>query len=146
MAKFSGASFISEIIECGIFFLIMHFFGSALGNAAEFVGSLFGKTIATIVNFAINKKLVFKAKGGMKKQLARFFAFSALQLLCSVVLIMLISDLLGIESAFAASLVKYGVDLLLFFAGYNVQKRWVFKKTAVAVAPQDESEPNEENQ
>lgn len=142
MAKFSVSSFAAEMVECGIFFLIMYFYAGALGGAAEFVSSLIGRIFANIVGFILNRKLVFKSHGGMKKQIIRYFTYSAIQLACSVLLIMLITDLFGIEKAIGASIVKYAVDLCLFFAGYWVQKHWVFKKPHESEA--DSSKPARE--
>ena len=81
------------------------------------------RLISSVINFVLNKNLVFKMKGKAGKPALRY------TLLC--VAIITISNagvwLLG-RIGMADWLAKILMDTTLYFASYRFQERWVFKE------------------
>lgn len=77
---------------------------------------------SAILNFKLNKELVFKVKGG--KRTALRYAVTAIAII--------ILSTLGIKGLGLIGtppwLAKIIVDTILYFASYRVQQQWVFKK------------------
>ena len=72
----------------------------------------------------MNRSLVFKGKGKTSGALIRYYILCVCQMLCSWALVSGLFRLLNWEP----SGLKVFVDLVLFFASYQIQRVWVFNK------------------
>ncbi len=118
--KYAASSVFSSVVDLGAFYILTKFlFG-------EFVSTVLARVISVIVNFAMNKKLVFDNDGSVGKTFFRYVCLAIPIMLASGLAVFFISNVLSIESAFIKTLVKMPVDILLFLVSFRVQKKWVF--------------------
>ena len=87
------------------------------------LSNLLARVGSSIFNFSMNKQLIFKLKGGVKRSAVRYF------LLCLVILGLsvcgqLLLGVIGVDEHIA----KPVCDALLSLLSYRIQHRWVFKE------------------
>ncbi len=121
--KFLLSSIAATVVDQVGHGLFLHFLFS--GN--ELYSAGLARVISSIVNFAINKKAVFKGEGSTVKFLLRYYALAVPIILISAGAVELVSGLFG-GSILAKVIIKIPVDLILFIASFRVQREWVFKK------------------
>ncbi len=80
--------------------------------------------ISSLVNFCINKKIVFKKKGHTVSSMGKYIALVIANYLVSYSIVGLISTIFGYEPVWVAPIVS--VVMVIFT--YTLQKIWVFKK------------------
>ena len=93
--------------------------GLRLGNTS--LANYSARFFSAVLNFRLNRDLVFKVKGG--KGTALRYAVTAL---CIIILSTLGIKALGLLGM-APWLAKLIVDTILYFLSYRVQRQWVFK-------------------
>lgn len=121
--KFLLSSIAATVVDhVGHYLFLWLLFG---GN--EILSAGCARIISSVVNFIINKKVVFKGEGSTVKLLLRYYALAIPILLVSAVSVELLSGLFG-GSNIVKALVKIPVDILLFVAGFRIQREWVFGK------------------
>lgn len=132
LAKFLGASIISFLVDTILFFLInvglenagMGEADSKLRIALATVGA---RVVSTIVNFCLNRKVVFRSNDSVGGTLVRYYILAVCQMTASLLLVHLFAErVLGLGAGVLESIVKFAVDMCLFVISYQVQKRWVF--------------------
>ncbi len=133
----SGLCFFTDI---GLFTLINMGLGYATDknmvslseNAIIFIATAGARVVSSIVNYMINRKVVFKSDSSVKSSLVRYYSLAVCQLLLSYLLVSGISiSLLGLKKgSFAVTVIKMIVDVGLFVVSYQIQRRWVFKTPA----------------
>ncbi len=117
--RFSVSGLVSFVFDYSLFALLM-FFG--FGLAASSYGA---RTFSMILNFFLNKNLVFLYKG--KKQLwvfTKYFLTCLFSISISYFLLLLILKQGGI-SIFLAKIL---IEIILFFVNFYIQDKFVFKK------------------
>ena len=87
------------------------------------VSNLIARVGSSIFNFSMNKQLIFRLKGSVKRSAIRYFALCVLILGLSVCG-QLALRLIGIDEHIS----KPVCDTLLSLLSYRVQHRWVFKE------------------
>ncbi|MEG0493219.1 MAG: bifunctional glycosyltransferase family 2/GtrA family protein [Clostridia bacterium] len=91
------------------------------------VATILARLISGVVNFYLNRKLVFSDKTAAHKTFPRY--------VCVFFLIMLLSfaltSSLHIWFGWNDNTVKIPVDIVLFFVSYWLQRKWVFRKSTV---------------
>ena len=97
-------------------------FGMELNNTslANYTARLF----SAVLNFRLNKDLVFRVKGG--KRTALHYAVTAIGIIILSTLGIKALGLIGMTEWLA----KLIVDTLLYFLSYRIQQQWVFKEGA----------------
>lgn len=128
MFKFLVSSLGSTIIDLAVFYLIMRFFGAAAGKYAELLATAVARAISSFANFNANNSVVFDNKKGYKRALLRYYCLCIPQMLVSAGLVTLINGLLSNSAPFIATLIKFAVDIVLFFISYQIQREWVFSQ------------------
>ena len=127
LLKFSASSLIAAGIDWIIFTLVNLFFANSLPDGTRYLAAVVsGKLISSLVNFTLNRKVVFRSDQPVKKVLLRYYCLWAVQTALSYGLIWLITSLLHTEGL-QDSIVKPIVDIILFFASYKIQKNLIFK-------------------
>lgn len=128
MFKFLVSSLGSTIIDLTAFYLMMRFFGAAAGKYAELLATAVARAISSFANFNANNNVVFDNKKGYKRALLRYYCLCIPQMLVSAGLVTLINGLLSNSAPFIATLIKFAVDIILFFISYQIQREWVFSQ------------------
>lgn len=128
MFKFLMSSLGSTLIDLGLFYLIMRFFGAAMGKYAELASTVIARVFSSFANFNTNNKVVFGNKGKYGRALLRYYCLCIPQMLVSAGLVTLINGLLSNSAPFIATLIKFAVDTCLFFISYHIQREWVFSQ------------------
>lgn len=128
MIKFMLSSFASLLIDLGIFYLVMRFFGAAAGEYAELLATVVARAISSFFNFNANNSMVFENKKGYKRAMLRYYCLCIPQMLVSAGLVTLINGLSANSLPIIATVIKFAVDMVLFFISYYIQREWVFSQ------------------
>ena len=131
-AKFLGASLVCFLVDTLLFFLLnvglegagMRKADSQLRIALATVGA---RVVSTIVNFCLNRRLVFKSENSVGGTLVRYYILAICQMTASFLLVDLVAErVFGMSAGIGESFVKVIVDMCLFAVSFYVQKHWVF--------------------
>lgn len=127
--KFMSTSIISFLIDLGMYSLALFFLqGMESSKLAILIATVFARLISSLVNFWLNKKVVFKAKGNTGGSLARYYALVVVQMLLSA------CGVNGLVALFSwgkglSVVAKIIVDTILYFVSFYFQRTWVFKRS-----------------
>ena len=142
--KYAISSGICFFTDIGLFTLINMGLGAASdrnivdlsGNAIIFIATAGARVVSSVVNYMINRKVVFKSSASVKSSLVKYYTLAVCQLMLSYALVSGISiGLLGLKKgSFTVTVIKMIVDVGLFLASYQIQRRWVFKTSGKADA------------
>jgi len=128
-----GAS-ILDVILFGIFTSVT-FRGNPL---AIIYGTICARVISASVNYILTKRFVFHFKSDSAQETTKsagaFFVLTAMQCLCSALVVSAVKMLLG-GSAVG---IKVLVDTALFFVSYKIQHKYIFKDDAKKEDPEME--------
>ena len=116
LLRFSASALTAVVLDFLVFYLLL---GVTANIALSLAG---GRVLATTVNFAMNRKFVFRYRQGVAGALARYLALVVVLAILSYVLILQMSTMLGI-SPLAAKLIA---ESLLFVVSFLVQRHFVF--------------------
>ena len=117
------SAIISTAVDFGIFAIMFFTFPSLL-----MLDVLTGRLISSVVNFFINKKIVFKQKGTVAHAAVRYYILVALVSLASFGLIKLLTSQLGMNVFIAKLVTDISLGLVSFFA----QREFVYAPSAKA--------------
>jgi len=127
--RYTVSSLVSAIVDTGAYSLLTALLknicqGFAL-TAAAGVGA---RVISSLLNFYMNKKLVFKTNVHTGKAMLRYYMLALPQMAAQVLLTQGVYALLGIsDSANGLRTLIYAVVMtVLYFLSYMIQQRWVF--------------------
>ncbi len=125
--RFMASSIISWIVDIGLFRIFLAVFGF-LGKAAAktTVSTALARVISSVVNFALNKKMVFRNADNVGKTLLRYYCLAVPQFLLSALLVSGIDKMIGAGNDWITTLIKIVVDTVLYFISYGIQRSWVF--------------------
>ena len=127
--KYTLCSLLSAVVDEGLFTLLSWLLGSYLsGLALTAVPTVTARVASSLLNFFLNKKLVFRSQTSTGKALARYYALAVpillLQLGLTHGLYLLFS--IGTGQVGLRALI-YGIVMIgLYLLSYIVQQRWVF--------------------
>ena len=125
--RYTLSSFASAVVDTLCYGLLDNFLpltGMAL-TAAAGVGA---RIVSSLLNFFLNKKLVFQTNVDTKKAMLRYYMLALPQMAVQVLLTQGVYVLFHIrESAGVLRTVIYAVVMtVLYFISYMIQQRWVF--------------------
>jgi len=118
--KFLFGSLSSAVIDLGLFTVIGLLWDSIPGATA------IARVISSVYNYLFNKGAVFKDQESKKNSMLRYYILAVCQLAASAILVTVFCKLFG-ATDFGKTVVKFFVDLVLFFISYKIQREWVFK-------------------
>ena len=127
--KYTISTLASAVVDEGLFILLTYLMQSTLsGFALTAVPMAIARVISSVMNFYVNKKLVFDAHVSTGKAFLKYFALAVPQAIAQLGLTYGIYELFHIsESAtFLRGLIYALVMTALFFASFVIQQRWVF--------------------
>lgn len=123
--QFAISGVLAFIVDIGIFdFLTKTVLASLNVSVAVFGGTLFARVVSSLINYQLNRKVVFRNKKSAGKSFVRYYCLCIMQLLCSWILVVLVFRQLSWDT----TLIKTIVDLCLFFISYQIQRFWVFRE------------------
>lgn len=121
--KFLFSSGVAFVIDTLLLILLAPLlpWGNAVNEAAA---QSIAWIVSSLSNFTINRKFVFRAKGGLWLALGQYYSLAAFVLLGKQALLFLFSTVLSLP-LFAAKLV---CEVSFFVLNYFVQKKLIFRK------------------
>lgn len=128
--KYAASSLLSSAIDLWAFFILSHIFFSDNTKIHIFLATVLARVISMTVNFALNKKLVFKNSGNVVKTFLKYLCLAVPIMIASASLVYLITKLTLFSgaTAFLKTLIKLPVDILLFLVSFRIQQKWVFNE------------------
>ena len=125
--KFSASSVGCFLLDNGLFTLLNAVVLQGLANGTrELTASYGARIVSSVVNFFLNRKVVFKAKNSGRQSAVRYFLLAVVQCGLSALLVSVLSRVFKASKVMQTA-VKMPVDLALFLGSYFIQKKWVFK-------------------
>lgn len=116
--KFLFSSAMAGIVDYGLFVLMtVSFPGQLLASVVT------ARAVSSLINFLINRNLVFKQKGAAGSAACRYYTLAAAVMLSGYGLIKLLSGPLGVN----VYLAKVMADILMYFVSFLVQREFVYK-------------------
>ena len=130
MLKYAASSLAATALDVVLFYLIILSMDDTLldidKSAGMFMATVVARVVSSTFNCVVNKRTVFNSDEPMKWVIIKFYIFSILRALVSYAMILGASYMLGTYADTATVIVKLIVDLILFFAGYGIQKKFIF--------------------
>lgn len=127
--RYTVSSFVSAVVDTAAFSLLSSLFSHFLaGFSLTAVAGVAARTISSLLNFFMNKKLVFKTHVDTKKAMVRYYCLALPQMAVQVLLTQGVYYLLHISDRanFLRTLIYAIVMVVLYFISYMIQQRWVF--------------------
>lgn len=127
--RYTLSSLVSAVVDTGLFGLLSALLTGALVGAALTAAATAGaRVLSSLLNFTMNRRLVFQSKRPLLRSLGRYYALA---------LPLLLSQFLLTEGVFRAAriedrqtvlrtVVYAAVMIALFVISYVIQRRWVF--------------------
>jgi glycosyltransferase involved in cell wall biosynthesis len=121
---FASSSILSAVIDIALFALIIDFaFGGSSAPTGVVISVVLARIVSSLVNFGLNKGLVFSNKDKKRRTLLRYYSLAALVLTSSAIGSAVMAQVLEGRVVWA----KIVVDSILFVFSYLIQRRWVFQ-------------------
>lgn len=128
MFKFLLSSLSSTLIDLSVFYIMMRLVGVSARAYAELISTAVARICSSFINFNANNSVVFENKKGYKRALVRYYCLCIPQMLVSAGLVTLINGAFKNSAPIIATLIKFVVDVCLFFVSYQIQREWVFSQ------------------
>jgi len=126
--KFMLSSGVSTLVDYGVFYLAMLLLSGILGDHRILVCTVIARAISSLINFYMNKQLVFTCREDYRRTLLRYYTLCIPQMLVSAGLLWCLTKLFGSESSAVITLLKIPVDVVLFLISFQIQREWVFRQ------------------
>lgn len=128
--RYTLSSLTSAVVDIGVFSLLGWLLRYTKGWIPQVLPFLGARVVSSLLNFAMNKKLVFRSQVPTGKALARYYALAVPQLLLQLALTdgMYLVLQIGAQRVFLRSLIYTVVMVALYLASFMIQQRWVFAK------------------
>ena len=127
--RYSLASIASAIIDTGLFSVLSSLLHPVLsGVLLSAIPTVGARTVSSLCNFFLNKKLVFNSKVSTGKALLRYYMIAIPNMLLQAGLTSGLFALLRIpdDAVFLRTVIYVVVMCVLFIATFLLQQRWVF--------------------
>ena len=127
--RYTVSSLVSAVVDTVAYSLFTALFGKMLqGFALTASAGVGARVISSLLNFYMNKKLVFQTNVDTGKAMLRYYMLALPQMAAQVLLTQGVYALLGIsDSANGLRTLIYAVVMtVLYFLSYMIQQRWVF--------------------
>ena len=125
LAKFSISSGASFGVDIALFWLCNRFLPIAPLSKRILWATVVSRGCSSIVNFTLNKKMVFSQNRDTANSLVKYYALCLLQGAASFALVALAAELTGDRYVVTSKIL---IDFALFMLSFRLQKRWVFAK------------------
>lgn len=129
--RFLLSSLSSALLDYLVFFLTHLLLETAVPELSEWwtiaVSTAVARLCSSVVNFCLNRSLVFESRGGIGKTVLRYYTLAIPQMSVSALLVYLLSLAFGAKTGILRTLIKVVVDVILFVVSFRVQREWVFR-------------------
>ena len=125
--KYSASSVTCFLLDYGLFTLLNAVLLRNMADGArELIATYGARIVSAVVNFLLNRNMVFRDTSDPRRAAVRYTLLAVAQAAVSALLVYAVRRLTG-SSALMETAIKVPVDVGLFLASYQIQKRWVFK-------------------
>ena len=127
--RYTLSSILSAVVDTGAYSLLSKVLSGMLtGLSLTAAAGVIARVISSLLNFFLNKKLVFQTNCSTGKAMLRYYALALPQMAAQVLLTQGVYALFGIrDSATGLRTLLYAVVMtVLYFVSYMIQQRWVF--------------------
>lgn len=127
--RYTLSSLLSALADTTVYSLLSFLFAPILtGVLHTAAAAIPARIFSSLLNFFINKRLVFKAKTDTKKALVRYYCLALPQMAAQVLLTQGVYALLSIgdTQGFLRTLIYAIVMAALYVLSFMIQQRWVF--------------------
>ena len=127
--RYTVSSLVSALVDTGAYSLLSWLCSAfAKGFALTAAAGVGARVISSLLNFFMNKKLVFQTDVDTKKAMLRYYALALPQMAAQVLLTQGVYSLFSIpDSANGLRTLIYAIVMTcLYFLSYMIQQRWVF--------------------
>lgn len=122
--KFILSSLSSSAVDLVIFQIMCSLLkGTIAGVQYVAYATIIARIISAIYNYSVNYYFVFQSNQNHAKSGVKYFTLAVAQMMCSA---LLTTGLIALTGTDVELLVKVPVDVALFFASYQIQKRFVY--------------------
>ena len=126
--KYLLSSVASALIDEGAFFIFKNLaFLAALPIPLTFTAAILARIISSLVNFAINAKVVFGEKASFAA-MVKYYILAVAQISVSAACVFGLEHLFRVEAPILSTLIKTVVDVILFFFSFRIQHKWVYNE------------------
>ena len=127
--KYTLSSIVSAVVDTTAYALLSSLLGGMLkGLALTSAAGVGARVISSLLNFYINKKLVFQSSVATGKAMVRYYMLAVPQMAAQVLLTQGVYALLNIPDAATGlrTLIYVIVMTALYIISFMIQQRWVF--------------------
>ena len=127
--RYTVSSVACFVVDSGMVFLLTRLLGAILDDPLlSAVSTVGARVVSSLINFFMNKKLVFQSKVGTAKAMLRYYALAIPQLAVQWMANQGLYTLLGItkQQAGMRTVIHILVMCVLFVISFTIQQRWVF--------------------
>ncbi|MHB9023849.1 MAG: GtrA family protein [Armatimonadota bacterium] len=118
LLRFAGSSLFASIVDFIIFVILFQLFHVVI------IGLIGARIAASIVNYVINKNIVFHNKQGNLKPLVKYYLLSVTMMVVVYYMINLLHDFMR----FPVLTAKVCAESLLFFVNFIIQRNVIFSE------------------
>lgn len=122
------SSFAGAMLDLIVFHILMLLLTGPEHGTAVLISTYGARACSAFLNFNLNRSLVFGGRGGYGKTLARYAVLAVCQAFISAQLVAWLSGLATGGAGIITTLIKFGVDTVLFFLSFRIQQNWVFRR------------------
>ena len=127
--RYTVSSILSAVVDTAAYSILSKVLAGALtGMRLTAAAGVTARVISSLLNFFLNKKVVFRTNCSTGRAMLRYYALALPQMAAQVLLTQGVYALLGIaDSATGLRTLLYAVVMtVLYFVSYMIQQRWVF--------------------
>ncbi len=122
--KFAGSSFISYAVDYIMAILLDTILSKSISKSASlFISTYSARAVSSVLNYILNKKLVFRNEDSVTTTAFRYFMLAVAVILVGSGILYVLDIELGMNLAVAKPI----VDTALYFVNYFIQKKFIFK-------------------
>ena len=130
--RYGLSSIVSFMVDVGLVALLTTLFGNLLTGLALTAATVVpARVVSSLINFFMNKQLVFHSKASTGKAMLRYYLLAVPVLIAQTLLTDGVYKLfhIGPDLVFLRSLIHVAVMVVLFTVTFMIQQRWVFAKS-----------------
>lgn len=122
--KFCAASIICFLVDYALYCIGLVFTVSLGKGLSTVVSNVFARIVSSVLNFTLNKKVVFKRKGNTLKLAISYFMLALCILAGNTIVLKMFVEVFNIDTKIA----KLITELIFFIISWFIQKFLIFKK------------------
>lgn len=122
--KFCAASIVCFLVDYALYCIGLVFTVSLGKGLSTVVSNVFARIVSSVLNFTLNKKVVFKRKGNTLKLAISYFMLALCILAGNTIVLKMFVEVFNIDTKIA----KLITELIFFIISWFIQKFLIFKK------------------